>query len=103
MAIEFVCPACRESLRVAHEAGRSVLFWLLVIAIVLSLLTAAACGGAFWLLGQPKWRVHDSANGGFKVELPADPNPDIAEQANLKRKPNERVEGTMLIGHLETY
>ena len=84
-------------------AGRSPLFWLLIIVMSLSLFTCLACGGLTLVLATPHWHNHHSREGGFKVDLPAPSNSDIAQQAKLKLKPNEFVEGTMLVGRLEFY
>ena len=85
------------------KAGRGVLFWLVAILMLLGLLTCLACGGLYFVLATPRWHEHKSPDGGFTVQFPAQPNPDIAQQAKLKLKANEFVVGTMLIGRLEAY
>jgi hypothetical protein len=77
-------------------------FWVLATLGVFALLVVAACGGALALL-QPKWRPHQSDAGGFAVELPADPRPDMAELAPVNGRPDARVEGTVLVVKLEAY
>jgi predicted Zn finger-like uncharacterized protein len=90
-------PAAKKS------TGRGVLFWLVIIAMTFCLLTCLACGGIMLVFATPHWRTHESAAGGYKVDFPADLNPYISEQAKRRQKANEVVEGTMLVGRLETF
>ena len=82
--------------------GRGPLFWVVVVVLVLGFLTVLGCGGLYLAL-QPKWRTHDSAPGGFKVELPAAPLDDMESMAGVKKNGNVRVEGTLLLVKLEEY
>jgi len=159
MAIEFVCPACRGTLRVEDDAagqtvrcgecmavlrvpqaepavsvvepvappaelvvesdepaprprrrtrrparpkGRSVGFWVLTVLLTTTLFTLLVCGGVM-LAGRPQWRIHESAAGGFRVELPAAPRPDIAQMTRAHLPPGVRIEGTVLLLKLEQY
>jgi hypothetical protein len=79
------------------------LFWVLVIILLLGFLTVAACGGLILLLAQPHWQTHESLAGGFKVDFPAELQPDIRDMAKGKRQDNGEIEGTMLVGRLEVY
>ncbi|MBX9622233.1 MAG: hypothetical protein K2X82_00305, partial [Gemmataceae bacterium] len=83
-------------------AGRGPVFWVLIGLLAVGLVTVAACGGAIALLG-PKWRAHTSAAGGFRVDLPAEPQPDVADMLLAKAAPGARAEGAMLVGRLEVY
>ena len=85
-----------------RPAGRGGLFWVLVVLGVVGLLTVAACGGMFALL-QPRWRPFESRVGGFRVELPADPRPDMADLTKINGQPGSGVEGTVLLVKLEVY
>jgi hypothetical protein len=72
--------------------------------LLVGLLTAGACGGVFFLL-QPKWQTHQSVQGGFEVELPAEPRNDMEEivKADANKAQNVRIEGTILLLKLEEY
>jgi hypothetical protein len=83
--------------------GRGVLFWLVVISLGLGLLTCLACGGLTLILATPRWHEHESAEGGYKVQYPAQLNANMADQAKKPRKPNEFMEGALLVGRLEVY
>ena len=85
------------------RTGRSPLFWLFVIVCGLGFLTCLSCGGLTLVLATPRWFKHEPADGGYKVDLPAPINPDVADQAKLKLKADQSVEGTMLVGRLELY
>ncbi len=87
-----------------RPAGRGALFWVMMALLFVGLLTAATCGGIFLVL-QPKWRVHHSGAGGYKVELPAEARNDMEEMVRARGaiQPNVRIEGTLLLVKLEEY
>jgi hypothetical protein len=72
--------------------------------LLVGLLTAGACAGLYFVL-QPKWQVHESRGGGFKVELPAEPRNDMEDMVRAQAviQQNVRIEGTVLIVKLEEY
>lgn len=84
------------------RSGRGVLFWLLVVFGIGAFFVVLACGGLM-LAFAPKWRTHHSDDGGFKVDLPADPVPNIDKQAKVRNQPNAHAEGTVLPLKLEQY
>src|SRR5205807_2271624 len=69
-----------------------------IVMVVLFL----GCGG-FFLTAEPKWRVHESKAGGFKVELPNAPRRDMAAQARVNAADGWKVEGTMFVARFEEY
>jgi hypothetical protein len=79
-----------------------VLFWVVVGGGLLTLLTVAACAGLVAVL-QPHWQTYESAAGGFKVDLPADPRDDLEDLDQIGNNPNARAEGTVLWVHEEVY
>jgi len=84
------------------RVGGSPLFWLGMTGLAFAVLIVAGCGGMFYLI-QPKWRTHESAFGGFRVDLPAKPRLDIETQARMNTQPGVHIEGTYLLGDLEEY
>jgi hypothetical protein len=85
------------------KSRRSPLFWVVIVLFTFGLLTCLACGGGMVLLAVPRWHTHQSEAGGFKVELPAKANPNIARDANLQLKRGEFVEGAALVGRVEFF
>jgi predicted Zn finger-like uncharacterized protein len=83
--------------------GRGPLFWILAVLLVVGFVVVAGCGGLLVSLGNPRWRTHESAEGGFRVELPAAPRGDIARLARANPDPNVRAEGTILWGRFEEF
>lgn len=79
-----------------------LLKWVLGGLFVLGLVCAGTCAGLVAVF-QEKWRQYDSAAGGFRVELPADPQPDMGDLARVRPQPAVRVEGAILIGKVEEY
>ncbi len=63
----------------------------------------ACCGIVALLIPGAKWQKHESAKGGFKVELPAPPRQDINHLAGVKQDPGTTTEGTILPGRLEVF
>jgi hypothetical protein len=59
------------------------------------------CGFAAALLSDPEWQQHESHQGGFKVEFPAEPRDDMAKR--LKVQGGRHVEGTFLWTRAESY
>lgn len=92
---EYHRPARRRRRTPPPSAGRGPLFWTIAVLGLVAFLTLAACGGLVALL-QPKWRPHESPAGGFRVDLPADPRDDMAEQVAVDNPAGARVEGTVL-------
>ena len=82
--------------------GRGVLFWLALIGGITLLLGCGCCGGMYLLIPGPEWRAHESAKGGFRVELPAAPRADMDKIAG-DADPAAPIEGTILFGRLEEY
>lgn len=67
------------------------------------MLVGGCCGGLYFAVPGPKWRAHESAKGGFKVDLPAPPRPDMDKIAGNSPDPNMTTEGTILFRALEEY
>ncbi len=82
--------------------GRGPVFWILMAFGLIAVGSCACCGGVFLLLPQPNWRTHQSAQGGFKVDLPATPrnNPQLR---GVKPELNMKVEGVLLWSRGEEY
>jgi hypothetical protein len=85
--------------------GGRVLRWLLIIGGVAGLTVLACCGGLFVVLPGAEWRAHESADGGYKVELPGDLAPNVERGANIRIEPggNARAEGAMIPRQLQQY
>jgi hypothetical protein len=86
--------------------GRGALFWLALVGGVFTLLTCGCCGGLWLVLPGPKWQNHESARGGFRVDLPAPPRDDLHKfvaEKGANPDPDMRIEGTILFGRLEEY
>jgi hypothetical protein len=75
--------------------------WLLVVSGMFAVGACGCCGFAAALLSDPEWQQHESTQGGFKVELPADPRDDMAKR--LKVQGGRHVEGTFLWTRAENY
>lgn len=84
------------------KTGRSPLFWILLGLIVLALIGAATCGGLVFMM-QPKWQTHESPQGGFKVDLPGHPRPDMRDVAKMNNNADFQIEGTILALQGEGY
>jgi hypothetical protein len=80
-----------------------VFFWLVVIGAIMLVGTVGCCGGLFLLLPGTKWQTHESKDGGFKVELPTPPQPDVAQAAGLKLENGTRAEGTIRLRRAEKF
>ncbi len=77
--------------------GRSKSFWISVALLTIALGTCGCCGLAAVILPDPEWETHDSAKGGFRVELPGKPTPDMAERVRSQPgRKHDGVEGTHL-------
>jgi hypothetical protein len=80
---------------------RGLRFWLTITSAFLVIGAIGCCGLAAFLVPAPDWREHDSQQGGFRCELPADPRNDMARRLNV---PGGRtVEGTFLWTRAENY
>jgi hypothetical protein len=80
-----------------------VFFWLVVIGAIMLVGTIGCCGGLFLILPGTKWQTHESKDGGFKVELPTPPQPDVAQAAGLKLENGTRAEGTIRLRRAEKF
>lgn len=88
-------PAAKPAL-----GGRAVILLVLLLVVVF----VGAIGGAAYYLLTPKWRPHESLAGGFKVEFPAAPRDDVANDPAARRAGvNSAVEGTLLRLRSEEY
>lgn len=81
-----------------------VWFWLLLLGF----LTILGCGGLVGIVfvaGGPQWQEFKSGAGGYTVDLPAAPRPDMAAIAanHGPLQPGVTYEGTILVGRLEEY
>ncbi|QJW95662.1 hypothetical protein [Frigoriglobus tundricola] len=72
-------------------------FWLVVVGAVLLVGVVGCCGGLFLIMPDTKWQTHESKEGGFKVELPSKPHPDVARAADLQLEKGTKAEGTILL------
>ncbi|HUR54248.1 MAG TPA: LamG-like jellyroll fold domain-containing protein, partial [Gemmataceae bacterium] len=83
--------------------GRGAGFWILLVILVVGML-AGAIGGGLYYLSAPKWRTHESAQGGFKIDLPAAPRDDLAKAPGVPQGGVPMgVEGTTLRLRSEEY
>lgn len=88
----------------APPPGRGALFWVAVVGGLFVLLTVGCCGGLYLAIPGPKWQKHESARGGFKVDLPAAPQTDLGKRAGGDKAGAEmHTEGTMLFGRMEEF
>jgi DNA-directed RNA polymerase subunit RPC12/RpoP len=83
-------------------AGRSPLVILAIIFGVLFVGCVGCCGGAYFLLPGEEWRRHQSADGGFAVDLPAPVKKDLPIPG-FKPEPGQKVEGAVLWKRAEFY
>jgi hypothetical protein len=81
--------------------GRGVFFWLVIIGTVLFLGLLSCCGLLWWQLPKENWHWHESQQGGFKVEMPADPQPNVEDAAGIKLDKGTRAEGTVRVRGLQ--
>jgi hypothetical protein len=79
---------------------RGTRFWLTVTVATLALGTCGCCGLAALILPGPEWRPYESEQGGFRVELPADPQ-DMRKRLGVQQ--GKVVEGTHLWTRAENY
>lgn len=82
--------------------GRGPAFWVVMVFGVLTLGTCSCCGGIYLLMPGASWRTHESARGGFKVDLPAEPKANMPIPG-MKPDPNMKVEGAILWKRGEFY
>jgi hypothetical protein len=75
--------------------GRGPVFWILLTFGILAVGALALCGGVLLFLPKPAWRTHESARGGYKVELPAPPRDDMEKRLGVPPKDGVTVEGTV--------
>ena len=83
--------------------GRGVFFWLVLVGGILLLGTVGCCGGIFLILPGENWQKHESAKGGFAVDLPAKPRPDMDKISGVPAEPGMHTEGTILLRRGEAY
>lgn len=84
--------------------NRARSFWVSVTLVAMFVGGCGCCGLAAVVLPDPTWRDHQSERGGFKVQLPGDPDPNMAKK--VKAQPNRKhdgVEGTNLWQRSENY
>ncbi len=85
------------------SSGYGVFFWLVVIGAVMMVGLVGCCGGLFLIAPDAKWQQHESKDGGFKVELPGSPKPDVAKATGLSLEKDTRAEGTVLLRRAEKF
>lgn len=91
-----------EEEETASASSRKI--WLGLAFFVAVLGTCACCGLAAVLLPPPDWQEHESAKGGFRVELPGEPRSDMAQRVRTQPGRNHKgVEGTYLWTRVENY
>jgi hypothetical protein len=83
--------------------GRGAFFWLVVLGGVLFVGLLGCCGGLWLLLPKENWHTHESKDGGFKVDLPAEPRPNVADAAGVRLGPGARAEGAVYYRRLEHF
>jgi hypothetical protein len=59
------------------------------------LLTAVVVGAVFLSRPAAAWRAHESAAGGYRIDLPADLRADVRERIGMPPVPGMSVEGTV--------
>jgi hypothetical protein len=77
----------------AAPQGRGAAFWT-AFAVCLGLFVGVSFGAAAFVFATPSWREHESAAGGFTVELPAGPRQSLPRFGDAPA--GTRVEGTAL-------
>lgn len=78
--------------------GIKVLLWC-VTAFVVLVMTGLVGFVAWRIVGKPaEWRDYNSPGGGYRVELPAEPIPNIAKNIGLPDMQGATAEGTTLRG-----
>jgi hypothetical protein len=72
---------------------------LLGIGLLVSLVLGAG-GFLVWRLANrpADWRTHESARGGYKIEMPAAPRNDIASRTGIRHSGDNKIEGTLYRG-----
>jgi len=93
----------RSRRRPPPPAGKGIFFWLVIIGAIMLVGVVGCCGGLLLLLPDTKWQTHESKDGGFKVELPGKPSPDVAKATGLKLENGTRAEGTVLLRRAEKF
>lgn len=86
-----------------RSPGRSALFWLGLVGGLFLLIIGGCCGGLYLAVPDAKWQKHESAKGGFKVDLPAPARKDMDKMAGGVPDPNAPMEGTILFRRLQEY
>lgn len=86
-----------------RSPGRSALFWLGLVGGLFLLVIGGCCGGLYLAVPDAKWQKHESAKGGFKVDLPAPARKDMDKMAGGVPDPNAPMEGTILFRRLQEY
>src|SRR5579871_3661655 len=72
----------RRRRRREPEGGGRTVRRVLVGSLLLALTISLVCGG--WVaVAEPRWRDHDSPNGGFRGRFPADPQADTGGALRL--------------------
>lgn len=82
---------------------RGVLFWLVLAGGGLIGLFGCGCGGLFLALDTPRWRDHEPARGGYRVEFPGPSRDDLARRRQDPAKPEMTIEGTVMLLRREEF
>lgn len=85
-----------------ESAGHSPLFWIATALGTTVLGSIMCCCYVRALLPGEQWRRHESAAGGFSVDLPAPVRENI-QPPNMKLDPDVKIEGTILVKRGEAY
>lgn len=81
---------------------RGVLFWLVLVAGVGTAGLCACCFGLAVLMPSPNWQQHSSEPGGFAVEFPTEPRPDVSAPG-IKANADTKVLGAKFWGRGDVY
>ncbi len=68
--------------------ARGARFWLLVTSSIFVVGAFACCGLAAVLMSDPDWQEYESDEGGFRVELPAEPSDEMAKPRAGSARPH---------------
>ncbi|MBA4191206.1 MAG: hypothetical protein C0467_24765 [Planctomycetaceae bacterium] len=94
----------RDDEREDAPTGRGRQFWISISTLAIILGTCACCGLAAVVLPDPTWEDYESPKGGFHVELPGKPTPDMAKRVRSQPdRKHDGVEGVHLWTRAENY
>lgn len=86
--------------------ARSATFWLAISLIGITLGLCVCCGLVATLVPEPDWQTFESPQGGYSVDLPAEPRDDMANRIRLTQRREFQeavVEGTTLWTRAENF